>query len=97
MYVCMYVCMRRLYLDVRENTPVLHACGLVYKSAGGLTRHPKIHKDVPQPEIPNNENFKCYICERTCKTKAGLKSHLRAHDRAVNNCRDGILLTRSSN
>ena len=74
----------RLCLDVQQNTPVLHTCDLVCKWAGGLTRHSKIHKDVPQPEISNNGNFKCYIYERTCKTKAGLKSHLRAHDLAVN-------------
>ena len=35
-----------------------------------MTRDSKIHKDVPQPEISNNRNFKCYICERKCKTKA---------------------------
>ena len=67
----------------RNNT--CPTCGLVCKSAGGLTRHSKIHKDVPQPETSNNGNFKCYFCERTCKTEAGLESHLRAHDRAVNN------------
>ena len=54
-------------------------CGFVCKSAGGLIRHSKIRKDVSQPEISNNGNFKCYLCERTCKTKVGLKSHLRAH------------------
>ena len=72
-------------LSWTSDKPTCTTCGLVCKSAGGLTRHSKIHKDVPQPKILNNGNFKCYICERTRKTKAGLKSHLRAHDRAVNN------------
>ena len=72
-------------LPGRPRNHTCPTCGLVCKSAGSLTRHSKIHKDVPQPEISNKGNFKCYICERTCKTKAGLKSHLRAHDRAANN------------
>ena len=65
----------------RHNCPT---CGLVCKSAGGLTRHSKIRKDVPQSEISNNGTFKCYICKCTCKIKARLRSHLRAHDHAVN-------------
>ena len=76
-----------VYEETLSGRPRKHTCptcGLVCKSAGGLARHSKIHKDVPQPEISNKGNFKCYICQRTCKTKAGLKSHLRAHDRAVN-------------
>ena len=72
-------------LPGRPTRHTCPTCGLECKSAGGLTRHSKIRKDVPQLEISNNGNFKCYICERTCKTKAGLKSHLRAHDRTVNN------------
>ena len=77
-----------VYEEALPGRPTKHtcpSCGLVCKSAGSLTRHSKIHKDVPQREISNNENFKCYICERTCKTKAGLKSHLRAYDHALNN------------
>ena len=34
------------------------------------------------PEPPLNPP---QICERTCKTKAGLKSYSRAHDRPENN------------
>ena len=69
----------------RPRNHTCPTCDLVCKSAGVLTRHSKIHKGIPQPDTSNNGNFKCYICERACKTKAGLKSHLRAHDRAVNN------------
>ena len=79
---------KAVYEEALPARPTKHTCptcGLVCKSAGGLIRHSMIHKDVPEPEISNNENFKCYICERTCKTKADLKSHLRAHNRAVNN------------
>ena len=72
-------------LPGRPRNHTCPTCGLVCKSAGGLTRHSKIHKDVPQPETSNMGKFKCYICERKCKTKAGLKSHLHAHDRAANN------------
>ena len=72
-------------LPGRPRNQTCPTCGLVCKSAGGLTWHSKIHKDVPQPETSNMRNFKCYICERTCKTKAGLKSHLRAHDHAAYN------------
>jgi hypothetical protein len=75
------------YEDTLPARPSIHSCptcGLVCKSAGGLTRHTKIHKDVPQPAVPAREGkFKCYICERSCKTGAGLKSHLRAHGRAA--------------
>ena len=77
-----------VYEETLPGRPRKHTCptcGLVRKSVGGLTRHSKIHKDVPQLEISNNGNFNCYIRERIYKTKAGLKSHLRAHDRAVNN------------
>ena len=35
-------------------------CGLVSKSAGGLNRHSKIHKYVPQPEISNNGHLPTY-------------------------------------
>ena len=72
-------------LPGRPRNHTCPTCGLVCKSAGGLTRHSKIHEDVPQPETSNKGNFKFCICECTCKTKAGLKSHLRAYDRAANN------------
>ena len=74
------------YEEVLPPRPPMHSCptcGLVCKSAGGLTRHSKIHKDVPQPAPSKEGKFKCYICECSCKTEAGLKSHLRAHGRAV--------------
>ena len=75
MYVCMYVCMYG-WMDVHPTKHTYPTCGLVCKSAGGLTRHSKIHKDVPQPVNSNNGKFKCYICERTCMTVAGLKTHM---------------------
>ena len=75
------------YEDVLPPRPHMHscpACGIVCKSAGGLKRHTKIHKDVPQPAAPPKEGkFKSHICERSFKTEAGLKSHLRAHGRAA--------------
>ena len=70
-----------VYEEALPGRPRKHTCStrsLVCKSAGGLTRHSKSHKDVPQPVISDNGNFKCYICERACKAKAGLKSHLHA-------------------
>ena len=42
--------------EALPGRPRNHTCltyGLVCKSADGLTRHSKIHKDVPQPETSN--------------------------------------------
>ena len=41
-------------LPARPTKHTCPTCGLVCKSAGGLTRHSKIHKDVPQPEMLSN-------------------------------------------
>ena len=74
-------------LPARPTKHTCPTCSLVCKSAGGLTRHSKIHKNIPQPVTSNNGRFKCHFCKSTCKTLAGLKSHLRApgraHDRSV--------------
>ena len=72
-----------MVLPARPKKHTFPTCGLVCKSAGGLTRHSKIHKDVPQPVTSDNGKFKSHICERTCKTVVGSKSHLHAHVRAV--------------
>ena len=63
-----------VYEDALPACPTKHICpkcGLVCESAGGLTRHSKIHKDVPQMVTSNNGKFKCHICEHTCKTVLG--------------------------
>lgn len=43
------------------------------------------------------EKSLCHICVLSCRTKAGLKSHLDAHRRTTLNWRDGKFLSRSSN
>ena len=42
-------------LPARRTKHTCPTCGIVCKSAGGLTRHPKVHKDVPQPEFQTTE------------------------------------------
>ena len=69
-------------LSPRPTNYTCSICSLVCKSAGGLTRHTKVHKTA-EPVATSNDNFKCHICQRSCKTEAGLKSHLRAHGRAA--------------
>ena len=49
---------RRLALPTKHTCPT---CGLVCKSAGGLTRRFKIHKDVPQPKILNVTSANLYM------------------------------------
>ena len=69
-------------LPPRPPRHICPTCGLVCKSAGGLKRPSKTHKDVTQSVTSKGGRFKCHIGERSCKTEAGLKSHLRAHGRA---------------
>ena len=45
-------------LPVRPTKHICPTCCLVCKWTGGLTRHSKKRKDVPQPKISNNGNFK---------------------------------------
>ena len=78
---------QNIYKDVLPSQPTAHTCsvcGLVCKSAGGLNRHTKIHKNAQKvatmtalPIGSKLEKYKCYICE----TEAWLISHLGAHDR----------------
>ena len=77
-------------LPARHTKHTSRTCGLVCKSAGGLTWDSKIHNSVPQSVTSVNGKFKCHICKSTCKTVARFKSYL--------NDVFGILLpTRTSN
>ena len=51
-------------LPARSTKHTCPTCGLVCKSAGGLNRHSKIHKDAPPTVTSNNGKFKYYASRK---------------------------------
>ena len=67
-------------LRPRSQNTTCPMCSKVCKSAGGLKRHLKVHKDALSG-LAQNPSLTCHICRRVYKSEAGLLSHMRAHGR----------------
>jgi len=72
------------FKEVLINNEVFYqcfTCGLVFRPKVYLVEERRQRKSVLERQL-KEKSFKCSECNRICGSKAGLKAHMRAHERS---------------